>query len=145
MEIYKLTGGCHCGNIRVDLELSRPPDNYSPRVCDCDFCSKHSAAYLSDPGGSLRIHVKDAHHLGKYRQGDAIADCLLCTNCGVLVGVSYQDDGRLYAAINSRVVERGTNFGEMKSVSPKLLAAREKAARWKEVWFPDVTLVTGKA
>ena len=145
MIMYKVRGGCHCGNILVDLELSRAPGTYNPRVCDCDFCRKHGASYLSDPDGSLHIHVKDAHFLGKYRQGSGIADCLLCSNCGVLVGVAYQNDGQLFAAVNSQVVEEGTSFGEKKVVSPKTLTAREKTERWKGIWFPNVTLIFNNA
>jgi len=140
-----MKGGCHCGNIRVNLELSRTPDTYSPRACDCDFCRKHGASYVSDPDGSLCIYVKNTHFLGKYRQGSGIADCLLCTNCGVLVGIAYKDEGQLFAAINSQVVEDGIKFGEKKSVSPKTLTTSEKADRWKGVWFPNVTLITNNS
>src|SRR5450756_2542718 len=48
----KVSGGCHCGNITVDLELTAEPETYHPRVCDCDFCRKHGAASLSDTKGS---------------------------------------------------------------------------------------------
>lgn len=142
MTMYKINGGCHCGNIRVDLKISHSPDTYNPRTCDCDFCQKHGASYLSDPEGSLHIHVKSTQLLGKYRQGSGTAHCLLCTNCGVLVGVAYQDDDQLFATINSQVVENGVTFGEKKTVSPKTFTASEKIARWKGVWFSNVTLTT---
>jgi hypothetical protein len=66
-------------------------------------------------------------------------------NCGVLVGVAYQDDDQLFAAINCQVVEGGIIFGEKKSVSPKTLTASEKIERWKGAWFSNVTLTTNNA
>ncbi|MFC5300276.1 GFA family protein [Azospira restricta] len=145
MDGYHLRGGCHCGALRIDIGLPRPPETYGPRACDCDFCRKHGAAYFSDPDGSLRVMVGDARFLGRYRQGSGIAECLLCTNCGVLLGVAYREDERLYAAINYRVVEGGVVFGEAQPVSPKTLTANEKVRRWKALWFADVALVGDSA
>jgi len=139
---YRLTGGCHCGCIRVDVELSRAPDTYSPRVCDCGFCHKHGASYLSDPAGALRIQVQNMNGLGRYRQGSKLADFLFCKTCGVLVGVAYHEEGRMFATINSLVIEGGAGFAEKKTVSPRTLSAAGKIGRWKEFWFSDVTLVS---
>lgn len=143
--MYKVKGGCHCGNIRLDLDLSRASETYSPRACDCDFCRKHGASYISDPDGSVHIRVKGTQCLGKYRQGSGIADFLLCKRCGVVVGAIYEIDGQVFAAINSQVIEGGTTFGEVKSASPKTLTPTEKVNRWKANWFPNVTLITDDA
>src|ERR1700692_2772561 len=32
--MHMVSGGCHCGNILVDLELASAPGAYSPRACD---------------------------------------------------------------------------------------------------------------
>jgi hypothetical protein len=135
--MYQLNGGCHCGNIRVDLELALPADTYSPRACGCDFCRKHNAAYVSDPRGSLAIRVRDEQLKGTYRQGSAQAEFIYCKNCGVLVGVLYADDRRLYAAVNAKAVSGGKPFGPEQPVSPKALTADEKVKRWQALWFPD--------
>ena len=140
MGLNTLTGGCHCGNIRVDLELTRAREAYKPRTCDCDFCTKHSAAYLSDPEGSLVIRIKDAGRVGKYRQGDGIAEFLICSNCGVLVGVTYETEGRAYGAVNAKAVQGGKGFGPEQTVSPKTLSADAKMSRWQDVWFHDVSV-----
>lgn len=142
--MVNLKGGCHCGNIRVEVGLSKPPETYGPRACDCDFCLKHSAAYLSDPEGRLSIHVKDGRLLSRYRQGSGQAEFLLCSNCGVLVAVSYQETGQTVAAVNSQVIE-GARFGDKTSVSPKNLAPGDKAERWKDLWFRDVHTVIEKS
>lgn len=133
-----LTGGCHCGNIQLELVLTRTQDTYNPRACDCDFCTKHSAAYLSDPKGSLAIRIKDESKVGRYRQGNAIAEFLICSNCGVLAAVTYANEGRLYGAANARAIQGGKGFGPEQTVSPKTLSADQKMSRWQDVWFPDV-------
>src|SRR5260221_14679366 len=96
-----MTGGCHCGNIAVEMELPRAARTYSPRACDCDFCRKHGAAYVSDPQGCLRVRIRDGRDSGTYRQGSEIADCLFCRNCDVLVGANYRSEGKIYGVVNA--------------------------------------------
>jgi hypothetical protein len=135
-------GGCDCGNLSFELELSDPSSSYRPRACDCRFCRKHAAAYISDPKGSLRIRVRETELLGRYRQGSASAECLLCARCGVLIGVSYQEGERRFAAINVQAIGDGTSFGSPTTVSPKALAVDERVRRWKQLWFSNVRLET---
>ncbi|MDE2448005.1 MAG: aldehyde-activating protein [Gammaproteobacteria bacterium] len=136
----KVSGSCHCGNVRVDLELAREPVTYHPRACDCDFCRKHGAAYVSDPQGSLSIRVRDAVSMSGYRQGSGAAECIFCRNCGVLIGVLYRSDGRIWGAINVKIVESLTTFGTEEVVSPKALSGNEKEKRWRDIWFSNVTI-----
>lgn len=140
MTVNTLTGGCHCGNIQLELELTRAPDSYNPRACDCDFCTKHSAAYLSDPKGALTIRIQDSAKVGRYRQGNTLAEFLICSDCGVLVGVTYKNEGRLYGAANAKAIQGGKGFGPEQTVSPKTLSGEQKVSRWRDVWFPDVTI-----
>ena len=137
-----MDGGCHCGNISLQLELARLPRTYSPRACDCAFCTKHGAAYISDPQGRLRIQILEGEHSRIYRQGSGMAECLLCVNCGVLIGVLYRDSEGLYAAVNVKVTDRPGDFGEQQSVSPRTLAESDKVSRWKSLWFPNVDMST---
>lgn len=139
--VSNVKGGCHCGNITMDIELSRVPGAYGPRACDCDFCQKHGASYVSDPHGSVRIFIKDQHDSGKYRQGSALAEFLHCKNCGVLVAALYENAGRLYAAVNASALNARTDFGEQSPVSPKKLSDAEKVRRWQDFWFSDVSIV----
>ena len=132
-------GGCYCGNVLLELELPHETAHYQPRVCDCGFCSKHGAAYLSDPQGSLRIRIDDMSCRGIFRQGTELAQMLLCTRCGVLLGALYRDDGRTYATVNVRALEGAVAFGTVLPVSPRQLPAEEKVARWKSLWFSDVS------
>ncbi len=122
------------------MEITAELSSYSPRACDCDFCHKHKAAYLSDRNGKLKIYVKNEVDLSKYQQGNRIANFLICKKCGVLVGVYSEKEGRLYAAVNSNAVDGRTNFGQETVVSPKKLSANEKIQRWQDNWFSDVKI-----
>lgn len=139
--MHKVNGGCHCGNLLVELELTKVPSAYFPRACDCDFCRKHGASYVSDPQGSLIIRIKDEHESRHYRQGSGAADCLLCQNCGVLVAVLYRSAGPVYGAVNARVLDVLAKFGEAVPVSPQTLSDHAKVQRWQEIWFPNVSVV----
>lgn len=134
-----LSGACHCGNLQLELTLTRAAGEYGPRACDCDFCTKHSAAWLSDPQGSLAIRIRDEGRVSRYRQGNELAEFLLCSHCGTLAAVLYEDGaGRRFAAVNARTVDGGRGFGPAQPVSPKTLSGEQKTRRWQEVWFPQV-------
>jgi hypothetical protein len=135
-----MRGGCHCGNIVLELTLTRSSHSYQPRACDCSFCRKHGAAYVSDPQGALRIGVREAGETRRYRQGSGQAELLLCRSCGVLVGALLNHAGRLYAAVNARVLDAAEGFGAEQSVSPRLLSGDEKVKRWQAIWFSNVSI-----
>lgn len=137
--MFECKGNCHCGNIQVTLQLSDTPQNYSPRTCDCDFCLKHAASYISDSNGSIVFEVNHKDQLGKYRQGSNSADFLFCKTCGILAGVVYEDGDQKFSAINSRILEP-LKFKPEVFVSPKKLKADEKTNRWKQVWFSQVVI-----
>ena len=136
--IYKYTGGCYCGNITFEMETTSKLNSYSPRACDCNFCTKHSASYISDNNGKLIIYAKNESNLNRYKQGNEIADFLICKICGVLIGACYEDRSRLYATINSKAVDRDFDFVTDTVVSPKTLNGDRKKQRWRDFWFSDV-------
>jgi [ribosomal protein S5]-alanine N-acetyltransferase len=138
----ELKGGCYCGNIRLTVLLSQEPSSYHPRACDCDFCRKHGAAYVSDPQGELRIQINDESQVSRFRQGSSTAEMLLCRLCGVLVGALYREADRLFGTLNAQALECRAAFAPEQSVSPRLLPADQKVLRWRDLWFQDVT-VTG--
>ncbi len=135
-----VTGGCYCANVLLKIRLARAPEAYNPRACDCGFCRKHGAAYISDDSGSLGIEIGTAGDRGSYRQGSEAADFLFCRRCGVLIGVTCEINGRLYGAVNVRSLDSAVAFGPEQSVSPKQLSATGKLQRWQGVWFPDVVV-----
>jgi hypothetical protein len=139
--MFAVSGGCHCGNILLDLRLPREPGTYEPRVCDCDFCRKHHAAYVSDAKASLRIVVRNEREAGRYRQGSGTADFLVCRTCGVLVAVLHASEDVLYGAVNTQAVDSTVSFGPEQPVSPQKLGKEDKVKRWTSLWVADVRVV----
>jgi hypothetical protein len=143
--MHTVIGGCHCGNALVELKLTQAPHAYRPRACDCGFCRKHCAAYLSDAAGSLSILIKDAGAAANYRHGSGKGEFLLCRNCGVFVAALYRGDHGTYGSVNVRIIDGGIRFGEELPVSPKKLSGIEKTARWQAIWFANVDIHSGSA
>ncbi len=138
MTTHKSSGGCHCGNILFEIETANELSSYNPRACDCEFCSKHGASYISDKNGKLIISVKNDSDLIKYKQGSEIADFLLCKKCGVLVAVCYEEQDQVYGSINSKAINANVEFGDELSISPKQFTDKVKVERWKDNWFSGV-------
>lgn len=136
-----LGGGCHCGRLRVAFSTVLDPAGITPRACDCSFCQKHGAAYVSDPAGQLSISIAAPDDLHRYRQGSNTAEFLFCGHCGVLVAVVLDHDGRTHGAVNARCLDATTRLGNAVTASPQQLAAAEKVDRWLRLWIPDVELL----
>ncbi len=137
--MIKIEGGCYCGNVSYVAELTEPVSNYTPRSCDCVFCTSHGASYISDSKGKLTLAIKNESELNRFKQGSGIADFLICRNCGNAVGAIYEEGGCLYGAINSNTLRGSVETGESQSVSPEKLSDPEKVSRWKELWFSEVS------
>jgi hypothetical protein len=117
------------------------PASIIPRACDCSFCQKHGAAYVSDPAGQLSVIVQSPDALRRYQQGSNTAQFLLCDRCGVLIAVVLEHNACIYGAVNARALEGAGGFGSAIPASPQLLDPGEKVARWLQLWVPDVELV----
>jgi hypothetical protein len=137
MIAFRHAGGCHCGALRWTLETRHPLDGFTPRACDCDFCTRHRAAWVSDAQGALRIRGS-AEHLRRYRQGSAQADFLFCNGCGVLVAVVCPTDDGLRGAVNRNSFDERRLLGAEVVASPQQLAPDAKLARWSQLWTPTV-------
>lgn len=128
-------GGCHCGAVQFAFTTQCALTDFAPRACDCDFCMRHRAAWISDANGRLRITASDA--LRRYRQGSGQAEFLFCGHCGVLVAVLCTgDDGTLRGAINRNSFDERELFASEVTVSPQQLAPDAKLARWSHLWTP---------
>jgi len=134
--VNRHAGGCHCGALRFEFSTAQPLADFVPRACDCDFCTRHRAGWVSDAAGALRIEADDAR-LRRYRQGSGQADFLLCSGCGVLVAVvARTGDGRLLGAANRNAFEGREAFVAETPVSPQQLDPATKLARWTQLWTP---------
>lgn len=137
MDKPTLGGSCPCGAVTVEVTLTSDPSSYTPRACDCDYCRKHDAAYISDPNGSAVVTVSANSALKFEQQGDKLAEFLVCAACGQLVGVRRQERG----VINIRVLSDAESFASQMPASPKQLGAEQKIARWSKVWFAEFVVV----
>lgn len=143
MSIAKtLRGSCHCGQLRLEFSTEQDPATLVPRVCDCSFCQKHGAAYISDPAGRLTVSERHSGMLHRYRQGSDTAQFLLCRDCGVLVAVVFEHENRRYGAVNAGCLDGTISLGNPAPASPQTLSPDEKLTRWLSVWIPDVVLAT---
>lgn len=130
-------GGCHCGDLRWRFASARTRAELAPRACDCDFCSRHRAAWVSDAQGALRIDTRHGASPQRYRQGSQQAEFLFCGRCGVLVAVAARAaDNCLVGAVNRNAFDQRDGFPEATAVSPRLLAADAKLDRWTQLWTP---------
>lgn len=134
-------GGCHCGGVHIEFTTHAAPAGTTPRACDCSFCRKHGAAYVSDPAGRLRITATTPGVLHAYHQGSNTARFQLCGRCGVLVAVLFEHDGQTYGAVNAGCLDEPALFGAPVAASPQRLSPEEKVTRWLRVWVPDVQVV----
>ncbi|MFM2304705.1 MAG: hypothetical protein RLZZ135_2117 [Cyanobacteriota bacterium] len=137
-------GGCHCGQLAVEFSTNQDPAAINPRTCDCSFCCKHGASYISDPAGRMVVSGNSARSLREYQQGTNMARFLLCNQCGVLVAVIYKHDSEIFGAVNLGCLDGQTGLGNSKLVSPRKLTQEEKVSRWLNLWVPGVTLTTGE-
>lgn len=145
MDRQSLRGSCHCARLTLRYDAAQAPADTHPRACDCSFCCKHGAAYVSDPAGALCIHESEPGARREYRQGSEIARFQVCGHCGVLVAVVFEHEGRRYGAVNARCFDDEPGFAESVPASPQRLSAEDKVARWLHVWVPDVTMTSARA
>ena len=140
MNQYIYSGGCHCGNIALRFYSTLPCIDMETRACDCDFCRKYGAAYVSDPNGSLEAKIKNQDKILCYTQGSGVAKFVICGLCGVLTVVKYSSGDSIYAAINARTLDDFFSFKDSVTVSPRTLSKEDKQSRWSKIWISDVTI-----
>lgn len=138
--LHTLRGSCHCGRLSVVFSTASDAADLHPRACDCTFCRKHGAAYISDPAGRLAFRAGEADALREYRQGSHTARLLLCGYCGVVIGVVFDDAGRTYGAVNAGCLDGEPALGDAVSASPQKLSPAGKVERWRQLWVPDAVL-----
>ena len=123
---------CHCGNVSVQATFTNGLSEYTPRACDCDFCIKNGAAYVSDPKGKLNISIMNSDETTFYKQGAHLVELLICKTCGVMVSVTYTDNGEIYGGLNSITLDNRDLLAPSQVASPKLLSSQEKIKRCKD-------------
>ena len=134
----RLTGQCHCGNLKFKFETRTRLAQLRLRADQCSFCRRHGARTTTDPNGKLRVQVGDPEPLIRYRFGHATADFLLCGRCGIYVAaVIVAPDGKAYGTLNTNCLDRADELTQ--SVTPVSYAgesASERMARRIARWTP---------
>lgn len=93
-------GGCHCGSLRFEYRIPVAPSAWSVRTCNCSFCRAHRGIATSHPDAEIEFRETAPGTLQRYRFGQRTADFLICTRCGVHVGVVMEVDGAWFGIIN---------------------------------------------
>ena len=129
------TGGCHCGNLRVRFDATRPPGELGARDCGCGFCQRHGARYASDPAGSLDVTVADETRLIRYRFGHRAADFLVCAVTA--------HDGGIRAVLNINALDSAGAFpAEATAMDYDGEGEDDRTSRWAARWTPATLSAT---
>lgn len=129
------SGTCHCNQIELSLSLPDPLSSYSPRACDCDFCSQNDVLFLSDPAGSLDIISTIS--LAHVQQDSGQAEFISCVNCEQVVAVITYTNDNLRGAINADCLHDAHLLASPMPVSSaQSSGAADKKARWRKAWMP---------
>jgi hypothetical protein len=132
-------GGCHCGNLRLTLRLSRPPQEVGLRACGCSFCRSHATRTTSDPLGSVEIRAQDWGVVESYRFGSRTADYLVCRRCGVYIGAVCPSDAGYRAVINTNsLTDRALFTGIAAPVDHDDETTEDRMARRAANWTPAI-------
>ncbi len=133
------TGGCHCGNLRVQLRLTQPPAEYRIRSCRCSFCRAHATRTVSDPAGLFEVWAADWSLVEPYRFGSRTADFLICRRCGVYIGAVCETEAGLRAVTNTNALEDRDAFTQEPARPDHEGEATEaRLARRAANWTPTV-------
>jgi hypothetical protein len=141
-----LSGRCHCGDITVVFETDLAPDQIGVRADQCSFCRKHGARTITDPKGRVKITVRAADSLIRYRFGLNTADYLVCGRCGVYVAAVLTDQRSSFATVNINTFESSERFNQPPvPVSYDGETETDRRARRREKWTPAVLMIEGGA
>lgn len=139
MTLVEHKGGCHCGNIRVALRLSKPPAENPLRACACSFCRAHATRTVADPAGLFELRAADWSLVEPYRFGSRTADYILCRRCGVYVAALCETASGLRAVVNVNSLDDRAAF-TMTPAAPDYDGETVEArlARRAANWMPAV-------
>jgi len=135
-------GRCHCGRVKVAFSTDKDPRSILPREDGCGFCQRHRALALTDPAGSLSVHLP-ADPPTPYRFGLNITDFHVCDRCGVWVAATWPDGDGLRGIVNLPALDERSLFDAQPlavNFDAEDVPARE--ARRRMAWTPAF-VVTG--
>ena len=132
-----LSGSCHCGTVRVSVQITGDPASLPLRACQCSFCRMHGAKTFADPGSSVRLD--SGRSLTRYRFGKRTADFLLCPHCGAYVAAVIEHEGGHLATINAIALQiQPIASQEATAVSYDDEAVQARRKRREQRWMPII-------
>ena len=132
-------GGCHCGNMRVRLRLTRAAADNPVRACACSFCRGHGTRTVSDPGGLFEVWARDWSLVEAYRFGSGTADYLLCRRCGTYIGAVGDTAAGMRAVVNTNCLTDRASFTQAaESTDRDGETTQARLARRAATWTPAV-------
>ena len=137
-------GKCHCGNISFSLSWDPDPAQIPARACTCTFCVKHGGVWTSNPGGALKVKVRDSSLVSSYAFGTRTAEFRICARCGVVPLVTSRIDGHLYGVVNVNAFEgTASTLLQQSPASFDGEGTESRLARRKRNWIADVEVIDG--
>jgi hypothetical protein len=104
------SGGCHCGNIHVRLQLSKPPEDNPLRACTCSFCRSHHPRIVADREGLFEVWADDWSLVENYRFGTRTCDFLIFRRCGVFIAAVTETAQGTRAVVNANCLADRERF-----------------------------------
>lgn len=125
-----LTGACHCGAVRLRIDLAAPLAEV--RRCDCSICTKRGAWMVGVPLAALSV-VHGADQLAAYAWNTGVAQHYFCRVCGVYTHHRRRSDPSEYAVnvacLNDRNLRSRARFVQLRGRANSLVAGeRERFA-----------------
>jgi len=132
-------GSCFCGNIKFELKTLKQAQDFAIRRCQCSFCTKTGARYISDPKGELIVHLKDENRVNLIQFGTKTADFAACLECGAIPLAISNIDGQVYGIININALDEAANFNRHAIAMDYDDESKEqRLARRKQNWIGAV-------
>jgi hypothetical protein len=139
-----IAGGCHCGNLRLELQWPAGAEQMPARACSCSFCTKHGGVWTSHPAARLVLRITDPEDATRYRFGTGTADFHVCRACGAVPAVTCALEGRIYAVVNVNCLE-GVDPATLDRVPTDFEgeAIADRLARRQARWIAEVAIEVG--
>ena len=74
-----VSGGCHCGKVRFELQTCRNVDVY---ICNCSICTMKQNHHFVVPHSDFKL-LTAWDELSEYKFGTMAARQLFCKTCGI--------------------------------------------------------------
>lgn len=82
MNTHSYQGGCHCQDVRFEIDLAQRLENTEITVCNCSICEKTGFLHLIIPKSQFKLETS-WDNLSNYQFNKKIAKHYFCKKCGI--------------------------------------------------------------